>query len=68
MKGSNTRKVEASFRMAKTDLRARPMFTSTAESIHAHLTIVFTALAISRHLYATTGVNIRRITREPLPA
>ena len=30
--------VEASSRKAKTDLRARPMFASTEESIHAHLT------------------------------
>lgn len=35
--------VERSFRMAKTDLRgARPMFHHEADSIHAHLTIVFT--------------------------
>lgn len=59
--------VEASFRMAKTDLRARPMFASTAESIHAHLTVVFAALAISRHLYATTGTSIRRIVRALRP-
>lgn len=55
--------VEASFRMAKTDLRARPMFASTAGSIHVHLTIVFAALAISRHLHTTTGVSIRRIVQ-----
>lgn len=59
--------VEASFRMAKTDLRARPMFASTAESIHAHLTVVFAALAISRHLYATTGISVRRIIRALRP-
>lgn len=59
--------VEASFRMAKTDLRARPMFASTEDSIHAHLTIVFCALAISRHLYATTGYTIRRIVRALRP-
>lgn len=35
--------VEASFRMAKTDLRARPIFHHQHDSIHAHLTIVFTA-------------------------
>lgn len=59
--------VEASFRMAKTDLRARPMFASTADSIHAHLTVVFAALAISRHLYTTTGYTIRRIVRALRP-
>jgi len=59
--------VERSFRMAKTDLRARPMFHHEADSIHAHLTIVFTALAISRHLQDTTGVSIRKIIRALRP-
>ena len=39
--------VEQSFRMSKTDLRARPMFDRTRDAIEAHLTIVFTALAVS---------------------
>lgn len=59
--------VERSFRMAKTDLRARPMFHHEADSIHAHLTIVFTALAISRHLQDTTGISIRKIIRTLRP-
>ena len=59
--------VERSFRMAKTDLRARPMFHHEADSIHAHLTVVFCALAISRHLYKTTGVTVRRIVRALRP-
>jgi transposase len=37
--------VGQSFRMSKTDLRARPMFHHTRDAIEAHLTIVFTALA-----------------------
>ncbi len=59
--------VERSFRMAKTDLRARPMFHHEADSIHAHLTIVFTALAISRHLQDATGASIRKIIRTLRP-
>ncbi|WOQ69008.1 IS1634 family transposase [Microbacterium limosum] len=59
--------VERSFRMAKTDLRARPMFHHEADSIHAHLTIVFTALAISRHLQDVTGFSIRKIIRSLRP-
>ena len=59
--------VERSFRMAKTDLRARPMFHHETDSIHAHLTIVFTALAISRHLQEATGASIRRIVRTLRP-
>ena len=39
--------VEQSFRMSKTDLRARPMFHHTRDAIEAHLTIVFTALAVA---------------------
>ena len=35
--------VEASFRMSKSDLAARPMFARTRDAIEAHLTIVFTA-------------------------
>ena len=49
------RQVEQSFRMPKTDLRARPIFSHTRDSIEAHLTIVFAALAISRYLQAETG-------------
>lgn len=59
--------VEASFRMAKTDLRARPMFHHEHDSIQAHLTIVFTALAIARHLQEITGVSIRKVVRALRP-
>lgn len=55
--------VEKSFRMAKSDLRARPVFHHKRESIEAHLTIVFAALAISRHLQDTTGTSIKNIVR-----
>ena len=59
--------VEASFRMAKTDLRARPMFHHEKDSISAHLTIVFCALALTRHLTDVTGYSIRRIVRALRP-
>jgi hypothetical protein len=59
--------VEKSFRMAKSDLRARPIFHRTRESIEAHLTIVFAALAISRHLQAQTGVSIKKLVRTLRP-
>lgn len=55
--------VKQSFRLSKTDLRARPNFSHTRESSEAHLTIVFTALAISRHLQDATGMSIRKIVR-----
>lgn len=53
--------VEASFRLTKHDLEARPMFHRTKDMIDAHLNIVFCALAIARHLQTTTGLSLRRI-------
>ncbi len=60
--------VEQSFRMSKTDLRARPMFHHKRESIQAHLTIVFTALAVARHLQQRTRISIKKLvaTLRPL--
>jgi len=59
--------VEQSFRMSKTDLRARPMFHHTRDAIEAHLTIVFTALAISREVQARTGLAIRNVIKQLRP-
>lgn len=53
--------VEASFRMAKSDLKARPIFHRKRDAIEAHLTIVFTSLAISRRMEKLTGLSIKRI-------
>ena len=59
--------VEASFRMSKTDLKARPIFHHTRDAIEAHLTIVFTALAIARHLQNTTALSIKKIVQTLRP-
>ncbi len=53
--------VEASLRMSKTDLAARPIFHHTRDAVEAHLTIVFAALAIALNLQNTTGVGIKKI-------
>ncbi|MGV8082233.1 MAG: hypothetical protein AB2L09_01165 [Coriobacteriia bacterium] len=60
--------VEKSFRMAKSDLKARPVFHQKRESIEAHLTVVFAALAVIRHTESVTGMSIRKLinTLEPL--
>lgn len=55
--------VEKSFRMSKHDLRARPIYAHTRDSIEAHLTIVFAALALSRWIEATTGWTIKKIVK-----
>jgi hypothetical protein len=55
--------IEKSFRMAKSDLQARPIYHRTRDSIEAHLTIVFAALAISRWIEAKTGWSIRKFVK-----
>lgn len=54
--------------MVKSDLRARPIFHQLRDSIEAHLTIVFAALAISREAQQRTGASIKKIlnTLRPL--
>ena len=59
--------VEQSFRMSKSDLAARPIYHYLRDSIEAHLTIVFTALAIARDLQVRTGWSIKRIVRALRP-
>jgi hypothetical protein len=60
-------RVGQSFRMSKTDLRARPMFHHTRDAIEAHLTIVFAALAVARHLQEVTGLSVRKIVQTLRP-
>ena len=59
--------VEQSFRMSKHDLRARPIFHHDAETIDAHLTIVFAALAVARQLQHQSGLSIKRLMRTLRP-
>ncbi|MDK6630652.1 IS1634 family transposase, partial [Actinotignum timonense] len=59
--------VEQSFRMSKSDLRARPIFHRRREAIEAHLTVVMAALAISRYLYQKTGVTTKKLVRTLRP-
>lgn len=55
--------VEASFRMSKSDLRARPIFHRVRDAIEAHLTVVFAALAVSKAIERRTGISIRRFVK-----
>ncbi|MGB3685814.1 MAG: IS1634 family transposase [Ornithinimicrobium sp.] len=59
--------VEASFRMTKSDLRARPVFHHERDAIQAHLTVIMTALAIARFLQDATGLSIKKIVRALRP-
>ena len=56
-------RIEKSFRMSKHDLQARPIYHRTRESIEAHLSIVFAALAVSHWLEHQTGWSIKKFVR-----
>jgi hypothetical protein len=55
--------IEKSFRMSKHDLQARPIYHHQRDSIEAHLTIVFAALAVSRWIERQTGWSIRKFVK-----
>jgi len=56
-------RIEKAFRMSKQDLQARPIYARKRESIEAHLTIVFAALAITRLIEERTGWSIKKFVR-----
>jgi hypothetical protein len=49
--------------MSKHDLQARPVYHRERDSIEAHLTIVFAALAVSRFIENQTGWSIRKFVK-----
>jgi hypothetical protein len=59
--------VEQSFRMSKSDLKARPIFLRKQDSIEAHLTIVLAALAMGKMIESRTGISIKRFVNTLRP-
>ncbi len=63
--------IEANFRprseYERARLAARPMFARKRDAIEAHLTIVFTALAVAREAQDRTGLAIRNVIRQLRP-
>jgi hypothetical protein len=57
---SNLYKIEKTFRMAKSDLAVRPVYHHEQESIDAHLTIVFAAMAVGHWIEQATGWSIKK--------
>ena len=53
--------VEKSFRISKSDLKARPVFHTVRERIEAHLTIVFASLAVIRLAEKTANKSVQRV-------
>lgn len=53
--------VEKAFRIAKSDLQARPIFHQKRENIEAHILIVFVSLCISKSIELVTKLSIHKV-------
>jgi len=56
--------VEQTFRISKSDLKARPIFHFNEPAIKAHLLICFMALAIAKYIEIKTNRSIKAVTKE----
>lgn len=56
-------RIEKAFRMSKHDLQARPIYHRTRDSIEAHLSVVFAALAVSHYVEHQTSWSIKKFVR-----
>lgn len=53
--------VEKAFRIAKSDLEARPMFHHQRITIEAHMIIVFVSLCVVKSIELLSGISIKRV-------
>ena len=49
--------------MATSDLQARPIYHRTRDSIEAHLSVAFAAMAVSHWIEHQTGWSIKKFVR-----
>jgi len=54
-------KIEKAFRIAKSDLLARPIFHRKRDSIEAHILIVFVSLCVAKSIELFSGFSIKKI-------
>lgn len=57
-------KIEQSFRMAKSDLEARPIYHRKRSSIEYHILIVFVALCMARVIEMEKGESIKKVMND----
>jgi len=55
--------VENAFRIAKSDLKMRPVYQFKKQTIQAHILICFMALAVSKFMEIKTGKPIKKIIK-----
>ena len=53
--------IEKSFRIAKSDLLARPIFHRKKENIEAHILIVFISLCLAKSIELKTNLSLKKI-------
>lgn len=56
-------KVEKSFRIAKSDLQARPIYHRNTDTIKSHILICFMALSVAKYLEIKSGLSLKRIIK-----
>lgn len=49
--------------MSKSDLKARTIYQRKGDSIHAHLGVVFAAMAVGHGLEQASGMSLKRVVR-----
>jgi len=57
-------RIEQSFRIAKSDLEARPIYHRKENSVQYHILIVFMALCMARVIEKEKGESIKKVTDE----
>jgi hypothetical protein len=55
--------VEQTFRMSKSDLKARPIFHRKKDAIEAHLTIIMATLAIGKNIESLSGMSLKQVIK-----
>ena len=56
--------VEKSFRISKSDLKARPIFHNKQQAIETHILICFMALALAKYIEIKTKKSIKSVAKE----
>jgi transposase len=56
--------VEKAFRIAKSDLQARPIVHHKKQTIETHILICFMALAVCKYMELKTGISTKKIVKQ----
>lgn len=57
-------RIEQNFRIAKSDLQARPIFHFKEDPIKLHILICFIALSLAKHIELQAGISFKKFVQE----